>query len=218
MTRSGDPPPDVVLSVPDIRDYDRINAELVQRLDDGARSVRLAGAEGQRLLASRLKGAWNAVVEVEGWAGPELAAEVDAPGLMILCHGAVADGAGRGLRAGRVAILGDAGVAIGYAQEGGTIVVAGSVGPRAGLNQRGGDLVLLGNVGPLAAERQSGGRVYVFGHRLGTHAERGRRGGKVIRLASEADPLVSLDAEDANSFRAIAGLVRPWLVLPGADA
>jgi glutamate synthase domain-containing protein 3 len=217
MTRAADRP-DAVLSVPDIRDYDRINAELVQRLDEGARLVRLAGAEGQRLLASGLKGTWNAVVEVEGRVGPEFAAEVNAPGLTLVCHGAAADGAGRSLRAGCVAILGDAGVAIGYAQEGGTVVVAGSVGPRAGLNQRGGDLVLLGDVGPLAAERQSGGRVFVFDRRLGPHAERGRRAGKVVRLAIEADPLVNLDAEDASTFRAIACVLRPWLVLPGTEA
>lgn len=216
MTRPADTP-DSVLSVPDIRDYDRINAELVQRLDEGCRYVRLAGAERQRLLVARLKGTWTALVEVEGSAGPELAAELDAPGLTILCRGDAADGAGSRLRAGQVVILGDAGVAVGYAQEGGVIAVARSTGPRAGLNQQGGDLILLGAVGPLAAERQSGGRLIAFDEQLGPHAERGRRGGKVVRLAREGDPLSTVNADDAAILRAIAQGLRPWLALPGAE-
>lgn len=207
--------PDITLSIPDIRDYDRVNAELVQRLDEGCSFLRLAGAEGQRLLVARLSGAWNAVVEVEGRVGPEFAAELDAPGLTVVCRGDAADGAGRSLRAGRVVILGDAGVAIGYAQEGGTLVVAGSTGPRAGLGQRGGELVLLGDVGALAAERQSGGTLFVYDRRLGPNAERGRRGGKIVRLASQGDPLSALDPDDVGHYRAIARSVRPWLSLPG---
>lgn len=216
MTRLADTP-DSVLSVPDIRDYDRINAELVQRLDEGCRYVRLAGAEGQRLLAARLKGTWNALVEVEGRAGPELAAELDAPGLTLICRGDAADGAGSRLRAGQVVVLGDAGVAVGYAQTGGVIVVTGSTGPRAGLNQRGGDLILLGAAGPLAAERQSGGRLVAFEGKLGAHAERGRRGGKVVRLASEGDPLSNVNVDDAVIVRKIAQALRPWLALPDSE-
>lgn len=209
--------PDITLSIPEIRDYDRINAELVQRLDEGHPVVRLAGAEGQRLLAARMSGGWNAVIEVEGRVGPEFAAELDAPGLTVICRGDAADGAARGLRAGRVLILGDASVAVGYAQEGGTIVVTGSTGPRAGLGQCGGDLVLLGDVGPLAAERQSGGSIFVYDGRLGANAERGRRGGRVARLASHGDPLRGVDPDDASRYRAVARSVRPWLALPGGD-
>ncbi len=59
-----------VVSIPDIRDYQRINAELAQLLDAGHPRVLLAGAEGQRLLVAGLAGAWSATVEVEGRAGP----------------------------------------------------------------------------------------------------------------------------------------------------
>ena len=54
-----------VVAIPEIRDFERINAELVRYLDTGHGKVRLAGAEGQRLLVAGLAGGWNAVVEVE---------------------------------------------------------------------------------------------------------------------------------------------------------
>ena len=85
-----------VVSIPDIREYPRINAELKQRLDEGHPRVVLAGAEGQRLLTAGLAGNWDAIVEIEGNAGPEVAAGLDAPKLMIVCHGSAGDGAARG--------------------------------------------------------------------------------------------------------------------------
>ena len=174
------------LSIPDIRDYQRINAELIGHLNAGHRLVRLVGAEGQRLLVSGLSGSWDAVIEVEGFAGPELSAGMDAPGLSVVCRGPVADGAGSGLRNGRIMVLGDAGPAVGYAQRGGTIIVSGKTGPRAGLNQSGGVIVLLGEVGPLAGERQSGGHFFAFADRLGPHPSRGQYGGRFIPIQSAA--------------------------------
>lgn len=187
------------ISIPEVRDYQRINAELVRHLDAGHGRVRLVGAEGQRLLAAGLAGAWEAVIEIEGFAGPELAAGTDAPGLSVVCRGPAADGAGSRLRNGRVMVLGDAGPAVGYAQSGGTIVVSGDAGPRAGLNQSGGVLVLLGSVGPLAGERQSGGYLFAFGHRLGAHAFRAQSGGRFI-LMPQAD---ALDPDGCAVLRAI---------------
>ena len=147
--------------VPELRDYQQINAELVRRLNLGQRRIRLEGVDGHRLLVSRIKGSWHAVVEVDGRAGPELAAELNGPGLIVICRGEAADGAGRGLVAGKLVLLEQAGTALGYFQEGGLIVARGDVGPRAGLNQKGGDLVALGRTGPLAGERQSGGRLFL---------------------------------------------------------
>jgi glutamate synthase domain-containing protein 3 len=216
MTAPSADPPSFTLSVPEIRDYDRINAELAQRLDEGHTHVRLAGAEGQRLLLARLTGIWNALVEVEGRVGPEFAAELNSPGLTVICRGDAADGAATGMRAGRVLILGNAGVAVGYAQVGGTIVVSGAAGPRAGLGQRGGNLALLSDVGQLVAERQSGGRIFVFTNRLGKHAERGKRGGRLIRLASSGDPLAAVDTTDATAFRELERTLQPWVTLRGS--
>lgn len=176
-----------VVSVPDIRDYERINAETVQLLDAGHRRIRLASVGHQRLLLSRLNGRWEAVVEVEGDAGPELAAEVDAPGLVVICRGGAADGAGRSLRAGTLLILGNAGDGVGYAQAGGQIIVAGSAGNRAGLNLTGGRLILLGPVGRLAGERQAGGTIHARPELTGPHAGRGRRGGRFLPIPAAGE-------------------------------
>jgi glutamate synthase domain-containing protein 3 len=204
-----------VVSIPDIRDYDRINAELVQQLDDGHAEVRLVGAEGQRFLAAGLTGPWRAVVEVEGYAGPELAAGMDAPGLTVVCRGPAADGAARALRAGRVVILGDADVALAYVQAGGIVLVSGSAGPRAGLNQAGGILVVLGSLGPLAGERQSGGWLFAREGSLGRHAGRGQRGGRLVRLPSDGDPG---DPSDAELYRMTLQELAPWVPSPFGTA
>ena len=103
LRRAAQAPPIVV---PELRDYQQINAELVRRLNLGERHVRLEGVDGQRLLVSRIAGAWKALIELDGNAGPELAAELDAPDLTVVCRGSAADGAGRGLAAGRLLIGG----------------------------------------------------------------------------------------------------------------
>ena len=199
------------VSIPDIRDYHLINAELGRQLHLGHRHVRLVGAEGQRLLVAGLAGPWSAVVEVEGRAGPELAAGLDAPNLTVVCRGSAADGTARGLRNGLVIIRGNVGPAVGYAQRGGAVVVAGEAGPRAGLNQSGGVLFLRGRVGPLAGERQSGGRLFAVGSQLGPHAGRGRRGGRLVVLGSADDLATGLDPDDSHAALTLLGLAFPWL-------
>ncbi len=184
------------LAIPEIRDYQRINAELAQLLDAGHPRVILSGAENQRLLLSGLAGAWSAIVELEGSAGPELAAGLNAPNLVVACRGPAADGAGSSLRAGTLLIEGDAGPAVGYAQRGGVIVVRGASGPRAGLNQSGGVLALMGPAGTLAGERQSGGTLFADPTRLGPHAGHGRRGGRFIALDAQPE---GLDAEEQDA-------------------
>src|SRR5262249_27357931 len=124
---------DVVLAVPEIRDYHAINSEIVRHLDAGCRTIRLSGVSGQRLLAAGLAGTWTAVID--GAAGPELAAGLDAPGLRVICRGGAGDGGASRLRAGRVLVLGDVGPAFGYAQAGGLTVAAGNSEGRAGLRQ-----------------------------------------------------------------------------------
>jgi methylamine---glutamate N-methyltransferase subunit B len=192
--------------VPELRDYHQINAELVRRLNLGEQHVRLEGVDGQRLLVSRIAGPWEALIEVDGNAGPELAAELDASDLTVVCLGGTADGAGRGLAAGRLLIRGEAGAAIGYFQRGGLIVAVGDVGPRAGLNQLGGDLVLLDKVGALAGERQSGGRLFFKQGRIGPHSGHGRRAGRLIALPAEQPLAPDLDQDDRHLIEAALGL------------
>jgi glutamate synthase domain-containing protein 3 len=197
------------LSIPELRDYQRINAELVQRLDGGATRIRLLGAEGQRLLLAGLAGAWSALVEIEGDAGPELAASLDAPGLTVVAQGASADGAGSGLRSGRLILRGATGDALAMSQEGGTILAAAAAGHRAGLGQRGGLLVILGAVGRLAGERQAGGWLFAYRDRLGPHAGHGRSGGSFIRLEPTAD--YGLASAEAEILRSALQAAAPWL-------
>ena len=207
--------PDSVLSIPEIRDYQRINAELVQRLDAGQAHVRLHGAEGQRLLLAGLAGSWSALVEIDGKAGPELAAALDAPALTVVARGTAADGAAAGLRAGRLILLGGAGDALGYAQQGGSVIAAAGAGHRTGLGQRGGVLVVLGPVGRLAGERQSGGRLFAYDDRLGPYSGHGRRGGALIRLAADAEDAAAADfgvaPADAEILRTLLREAGPWL-------
>ncbi len=193
MSAGGRPVP--VLLVPEIRDYQRINAELAHALDEGAAEVRLAGVDGQRLLVAGLAGPWRARVIVEGPAGPELAAGLDAPGLVVIGTAGAADGAGAGMRAGRLVVRGEAGDSVGFAQRGGSIVVHGRAGHRAGLAQSGGTLVLLGGCGRLAGDRQSGGRLFVTAEGVGPHLGHGRRGGILVRLGPGGEPI---DAGEAD--------------------
>jgi methylamine---glutamate N-methyltransferase subunit B len=208
-----DKPADVVLAVPEIRDYHAINSELVRHLDAGCRVIRLAGVRGQRLLASGLYGRWIATIEVDGDAGPEFGAGCDAPGLTIICLGGAADGAASRLSAGNLVVLGDAGVAFGYAQRGGLAVAVGDVAGRAGLCQSRGDLVLLGDAGPMAGERQSGGRLFALAHRIGPHAGRGGRGGRIIRLnvGEVSDRGRPEPNDDIADLLERLNPLRPWL-------
>ena len=202
------PPPSLVpvLVVPEIRDYQKINAELIARLDAGHRRVRLEGVEGQRLLAAGLAGLWDAVVEIDGRPGPECAADLDAPRLTVVATGPAADGAGRGLKAGRLLFLEGAGDAAGYAQAGGLLVVAGPVGHRAGLDQSGGTFAALGSVGRLSNERQSGGHAFAMKGRVGPHAGHGSRGGRRVELPADG----GLAPEDEAAWLAVAALVAEW--------
>ncbi len=201
-----------MLAVPEIRDYHAINSEIVRHLDAGRRRIRLSGVRGQRLLAAGLTGPWEAVIEIQGDAGPELAAGLDAPRLTVIGRGGAADGAASRLIDGRVVVLGDVGMAFGYAQRGGLAVAVGGAAGRAGLCQSGGDLVLLGDTGPLAGERQSGGRLLARPDRIGPHAGRGRRGGSIEFLMVQANEhgLSETGADVAEVLRRLERL-RSWL-------
>jgi glutamate synthase domain-containing protein 3 len=198
-----------VLAIPELRDYQKINAEVIQRLDEGQRHIRLGGAEGQRLLLAGLAGPWSAIIEIEGSAGPELAAALDAPALTVVLHGPAADGPARGMRSGRLIVLGPAGDVLATALEGGVVLAAAGAGHRAGLNQRGGLIVVLGPIGRLAGERQAGGTLFAADG-LGPYAGHGQRGGALIRFAG-AGPNFGIAPDDASVLRTVLEEASPWL-------
>ncbi|MFO0957224.1 MAG: glutamate synthase [Isosphaeraceae bacterium] len=171
------------IPVNEVRDYRRINAEVVRLLDAGQPRIVLQRVERQRLLLEGLRGPWSAFIEVEGRAGPELAAGLDAPGLCIRAAGAD-DGAARGLRAGALRIDGEAGDGLAYELEGGIVIALGAAGHRAGLRMRGGVLVVAGAVGRLPGDRQRGGWIVAPGGAGSPGAGHGRVGGKWITSPS----------------------------------
>ncbi len=195
-----------IIVIPEVRDYQRINSELIVRLDEGHPVVRLTGADGHRLLVSGIAGPWNATVEVEGRVGPEIGFALNAPGLVVVCRGDAADGAGSGLKAGLLAIQGSAGNAVGYAQKGGIVVVTENSGHRAGLNHAGGLLVLFGKAGRRFGERQSGGTIVANLDQLGPHAGHARRGGRSVSLVDETTGELTNDGECVSLFQRLKTL------------
>lgn len=189
----------LVLSVPEVRDYVRINAQVVRWLDAGHTWIELAGVSSQRLLLAGIAGRWNARIDVAGNAGPELAAGMNAPGLVVTCLGSTADAAGRELAGGTLRILGDVADCAAYRQRGGRILVAGSAGHRAGLEISGGLLAILGETGRLCGERQRGGRIFAPGV-LGPFSGFGRDGGDFLRALPDPSPL---SAEESSAIDAI---------------
>jgi formylmethanofuran dehydrogenase subunit C len=205
----------VLLPVPEIRDYLQVNRRLVQLLDAGTSVIRLIGVERQRLLAAGLKGSWTATIEIDGEAGPELAAELAAPYLLIVARGSAADGAARGLAAGRVVLECDAGPAVGYGQRGGVILALGSVEARAGLEQRGGLLVIAGACGPLAGERQAGGTLALLGERIGPGLGTARRAGVIESPHARVPTSRELSRQTIDELERLTRDARVSRTLPG---
>ncbi|MHC5537971.1 GltB/FmdC/FwdC-like GXGXG domain-containing protein, partial [Singulisphaera rosea] len=146
----------------------------------------------------------------------EIAAGLDAAGITVVCRGPAADGAGRGIRAGRLVILGDTGESVAYGQVGGIVYVEGNAGHRAGLNQQGGTLLIRGRVGRLAGERQNGGWLFAFDDRIGPNPGRGRRGGRLVRLLSQDPKATSLDPSAIEAYRKTLADLATWIDL-GVD-
>jgi glutamate synthase domain-containing protein 3 len=195
--------PQRTIVVPDIRDYHRINREVVQSLELGTTRLRLAGVEGQRLLLHGLTGPWTATIVIDGSAGPELASELNARGITVICAGGAADGAGCALVSGTLVVLGACGTAVGYDQRDGMIAAAAAVGPRAGLDQKGGCLILGGAVGRLAGERQGGGWLLLLGDEAVANLGYARRGG---RLVSPDERLPGTEPLGGKDLRELAEL------------
>ena len=129
--------------------------------------------------------------------------------MTVVCRGTAADGAGRGLLAGTLVVLGRAGTALGYLQQGGLIVAATDVSPRPGLCQRGGDLVLLGKAGALAGERRTGGRLFLRTNLAGPHLGFGSRGGRLVSLDAYVAGREGLAPEDRSTIDKALELSKP---------
>ncbi len=195
------------IPIPLIRDYRRINRELLRALNAGHQSITLSGVEGQRLLVAGLQGNWTATIEILGNPGPELASGLEAPGLTLLVNGSAGDGAGARLREGRLLIGENAGDAVGIDQVGGVIVINKAAGNRAGLGQRGGLLLLLRDAGRLLGDRQRNGLIVAPQHLLESSRGRPRSGGRFVALGAFSDPVTGKGDPDFDLVQAVlAGL------------
>ncbi|MFL5853789.1 MAG: formylmethanofuran dehydrogenase subunit C [Solirubrobacteraceae bacterium] len=132
---------------------------------------------------------------VSGSAGEELRVEGDLRRVKFL---------GAGMTAGRMTIVGDAGMHTGAGMRGGELVVAGAVGDFAGVGMRGGRLVVEGSAGH-----------HLGGHHPGERA--GMRGGEVIVFGDAKEQVgaglrrgliaVAGRVGDAAGLRMLAGTI-----------
>jgi formylmethanofuran dehydrogenase subunit C len=132
---------------------------------------------------------------VSGSAGEELRVEGDLRRVKFL---------GAGMTAGRMTIVGDAGMHTGAGMRGGELVVAGAVGDFAGVGMRGGRLVVEGSAGH-----------HLGGHQPGERA--GMRGGEVIVFGDAKEQVgaglrrgliaVAGRVGDAAGLRMLAGTI-----------
>jgi formylmethanofuran dehydrogenase subunit C len=132
---------------------------------------------------------------VSGSAGEELRVEGDLRRVKFL---------GAGMTAGRMTIVGDAGMHTGAGMRGGELVVAGAVGDFAGVGMRGGRLVVEGSAGH-----------HLGGHQPGERA--GMRGGEVLVFGDAKEQVgaglrrgliaVAGRVGDAAGLRMLAGTI-----------
>jgi formylmethanofuran dehydrogenase subunit C len=132
---------------------------------------------------------------VSGSAGEELRVEGDLRRVKFL---------GAGMTAGRMTIVGDAGMHTGAGLRGGELVVAGAVGDFAGVGMRGGRLIVEASAGH-----------HLGGHQPGEHA--GMRGGEVLVFGDAKEQVgaglrrgliaVAGRVGDAAGLRMLAGTI-----------
>ncbi|MFM1801712.1 MAG: hypothetical protein RJA81_1064 [Planctomycetota bacterium] len=149
------------LHLPEWRDSQAVTRQVVTALNLGVSKVVLSGARGDRLLLAGLSGDWSATIRIDGNVGSELAREMNSPGITVLATGDVGAGAGSGLKAGRLLILGRSGALAGTQIENGEIWCLGPAGNRLGYRASGGLIVVGDGLGLMAMDRRVSGTVRI---------------------------------------------------------
>jgi formylmethanofuran dehydrogenase subunit C len=111
---------------------------------------------------------------------------------------------GAGMTAGRLTIVGDAGMHTGAGMRGGELVVAGAVGDFAGVGMRGGRLVVEGSAGHHLGGGHPGERAGMRGGEILVHGDAGEQVGAGLRRGLIA---VAGRAGDAAGLRMLAGTI-----------
>jgi formylmethanofuran dehydrogenase subunit C len=132
---------------------------------------------------------------VSGSAGEELRVEGDLRRVKFL---------GAGMTAGRLTVVGDAGMHTGAGMRGGELVVAGAVGDFAGVGMRGGRLVVEGSAGHHLGGHQPGERAGMRGGEILVYGDAGEQVGAGLRRGLIA---VAGRVGDAAGLRMLAGTI-----------
>jgi formylmethanofuran dehydrogenase subunit C len=132
---------------------------------------------------------------VSGSAGEELRVEGDLRRVKFL---------GAGMTAGRMTIVGDAGMHTGAGMRGGELVVAGAVGDFAGVGMRGGRLVVEGSAGHHLGGPHQGERAGMRGGEIVVYGDAGEQVGAGLRRGLIA---VAGRVGDAAGLRMLAGTI-----------
>jgi formylmethanofuran dehydrogenase subunit C len=111
---------------------------------------------------------------------------------------------GAGMTAGRLTVVGDAGMHTGAGMRGGELVVAGAVGDFAGVGMRGGRLVVQGSAGHHLGGAHQGERAGMRGGEILVHGDAGEQVGAGLRRGLIA---VAGRVGDAAGLRMLAGTI-----------
>ena len=111
---------------------------------------------------------------------------------------------GAGMTAGRLTVVGDAGMHTGAGMRGGELAVAGAVGDFAGVGMRGGRLVVEGSAGNHLGGNQPGERAGMRGGEILVYGNAGEQVGAGLRRGLIA---VAGRLGDAAALRMLAGTI-----------
>jgi len=209
--------------------YADVNDAVRAAVDGGAKTVRLHGINGQRHIATGLRG--DARIEVHGVPGQGLAMFMDGPTVDVL--GNAQDGVGNTMNSGLVIVRGDAGDVAGYGMRGGRLFIAGDVGYRVGIHMKAYEsqrpvVVCGGTARDFFGEYMAGGLLVLLGlgprrHEatLGAHVGAGMHGGEIyVRGAVEphqcAADVRALPATDAE-LDALRSTLSDYCAAVGVD-
>ncbi|WP_202905255.1 glutamate synthase [Vulcanisaeta thermophila] len=200
--------------------YRELNEEILRRVREGRRVIRVVNVNGQRFIGVNLPryGVKDVRIELYGTPGNSLANLNN--GVEFVVYGNAQDDVGDTMHGGRVVIHGDARDVLGQTLQGGEIFVRGNAGNRVGIQMREYRdkrpyLIIGGRVDDYLGEYMAGGVIMVLGidsigkcgvELTGKYVGSGMVGGRIYirgRVSSGKIGLTLSSIEIRNFMRAI---------------
>lgn len=212
--------------------YRQLNEAIRGAFADGAKTVRLAGVNGQRYIGNAITGN-DLRIEIEGVPGGDMAMFMNGP--TIVTSGNAQDGLANTMNAGCVYVNGDAGDVLGYGMRGGKVFVKGDVGYRVGIHMKAFEnlvpkVVCGGKARDFFGEYMAGGILVLLGYHtqfagqplVGGFCGAGMHGG-TIYLRGEVEPWqvgkeCGIFAADEHDMEVLRPLVEEYAQAFGFDA